>query len=233
MIDLYKKELGYYLNNPIGYIIIVVFGLFANFLFIKDIFVIGSASMRPFFSLVPWLLIVFVPALAMRIFAEEKRTNTIEVLLTMPITETGVVLAKFFALLTLVFFSLTLTISLPVSLAVMSKLYLPEIIIGYFGLILLGASFASLAMFFSSLTKNQVTAFLVSVVILFLISLFSSDFFGSVFPKIIKDYLGYFGPLYHLNNFVKGVVDFRSLFYFLSFITTFFILTIVELKKRD
>ena len=233
MINLYKKELGYYLNNSLGYIIIVVFGLFANFLFIKDIFVIGSASMRPFFGLTPWLLVIFIPALAMRIFAEEKRNNTIEVLLTMPISEVNIVLAKFLALLTLIILSLMLTVSLPVSLAVVSKLYLPEIAVGYLGLILLGASFASLAMFFSSLTKNQVAAFLISVVILFLITLFSSDFFASVLPKVINDYLGYFAPLYHLNNFVKGVVDFRSLFYFLSFIITFFVLTVVELKKRD
>ena len=233
MINLYKKELNYYLNNPLGYIIIVVFGLFANFLFVKDIFVVGSASMQPFFGLMPWLLVIFIPALAMRIFAEEKRTNTIEVLLTMPVSETNIVLAKFLALLTLVSFGLTLTLSLPISLAIVSKLYLPEVIVGYVGLILLSASFISLAMFFSSLTKNQVAAFLVSVVSLFLITLFSSDFFASVLPKIVNDYLGYFAPLYHLNNFVKGVVDLRSLFYFLSFIAIFFIFTVVELKERD
>src|SRR3989344_5665671 len=100
MKNLYKKEIAYYLNNPIGYIVVILFAVFANFLFVKDIFVVGSASMRPFFSFLPWLFLVFVPALTMRILSEEKRVNTLEVLLTLPVSETQVVLAKFFALLT-------------------------------------------------------------------------------------------------------------------------------------
>src|SRR3989344_9699856 len=92
--NLYKKELNYYLNNPIGYIVVVLFAVFANFLFVKDIFVIGSVSLRPFFSFLPWLFLVFVPALTMRVLSEEKRINTIEVLLTLPISELQIVLAK-------------------------------------------------------------------------------------------------------------------------------------------
>ena len=95
MKNLYKKELNYYLNNPIGYIVVVLFAVFANFLFVKDIFVIGSASMRPFFSILPWLFLVFIPALSMRTLSEEKRVNSIEILLTLPVSETQVVLAKF------------------------------------------------------------------------------------------------------------------------------------------
>src|SRR4030065_469479 len=76
---LYKKELNYYLNNPIGYIVLVLFAVFANFLFVKDIFIVGSASMRPFFNFLPWLFLIFVPALTMRIISEEKRVNTIDV----------------------------------------------------------------------------------------------------------------------------------------------------------
>src|SRR5438045_3150828 len=100
MKPLYKKELNFYLNNPIGYITIVLFAAIANFLFVKDIFLAGSASMRPFFDLVPWLLLIFIPALAMRSFSEERKSNTLELLLTLPVSETQIVLAKFFALVT-------------------------------------------------------------------------------------------------------------------------------------
>src|SRR3990167_478658 len=128
MYTLYKKELGYYLNNPVGYIIVILFGVFANFLFVKDLFLIGTASMKPFFAFIPWLFLIFIPALSMRILSEEKRTNTLETLLTLQISETQIVIAKFLALLTIAAIGLVLTLSLPVSLAVLSGLYLPEAI---------------------------------------------------------------------------------------------------------
>ena len=114
MFKLFKKELDYYLNNPIGYVVLILFVVFANFLYIKDIFVVGSASLRPFFGVLPWLLMIFIPALAMRSVAEEKRSNTIEVLLTLPISETQIVIAKFMALMILMGIGLLLTIGLTV-----------------------------------------------------------------------------------------------------------------------
>lgn len=233
MFNLYKKELNYYLTNAIGYIVIVLFAVFANFLFIKDIFVVGSASMKSFFGILPWLFLIFIPALSMRIFAEEKRSNTIEVLLSLPISETQIVLAKFLALLTLTVISLALTLSLPISLAFISKLYLPEILTGYLGIIFLAGAFISLSIFFSTQTKNQIIAFLISAMLIFLLTLLSSDFLGNVIPKIIQDFLAYFSPIYHLENFTKGIIDLRSLIYFLSFITVFLFLSIAILEKRD
>jgi len=91
MITLYKKELSYYLSNSVGYIILILFAGFANFLFVKDVFLLGSVSMRPFFSVIPWLFMIFVPAISMRSISEERRTNTIETLLTLPVSETQIV----------------------------------------------------------------------------------------------------------------------------------------------
>lgn len=233
MITLYKKELNYYLNNPVGYIIVILFAVFVNFIFVKDIFVGGVVTLRPFFGFLPWLLIIFIPALSMRILSEEKRINTIEILLSLPVSETQIVLSKFLALLTLSVIGLSLTFSLPVSLAFIAKVYLPEIIIGYIGVILMSAFFISLSMFFSSLTKNQVIAFLTSTLTLFLLLVLASDFFSSLFPKIIQDFSTYFSPLYHLDSFVKGIVDLRSVVYFVSFIVVFLFLTIVDLEKRS
>lgn len=232
MRSLYKKELNYYLNNPIGYIVIILFAVFANFLFIKDIFAVGLASMRPFFSLLPWLFLVFIPALTMRVFSEEKRANTIEVLLTLPISEAEIVLSKFLALTTLIIIALVLTAGLPVSLSLLTRVYLPEILVGYMGAFLMGALYISLSMFFSSLTKNQVVTFLLSVLALFFLLVLATDFTASFLPRFAQDFLTYFSPIYHFQNFIKGVVDMRSLFYFVSFAGVFLFMTVVGLEKR-
>jgi len=233
MKNLIKKELSHYLNNPLGYIVIVLFGIFANLFFVKDLFLIGSASLRPFFLLLPWLLLVFIPSITMRSFSEEKKNNTIEVLLTLPYSETQIVLAKFFAILIIITIALSLTLSLPLSLLFLTKIYLPEVLVGYVGVLFLGASFSALSLFFSSQTKNQVISFLLSTIILFFILILGSDFLASYLPRLIQEFFVPFSFFYHFNNFTKGVLDFRSLFYFCSFIFLFLFLTILVLEKRN
>jgi ABC-2 type transport system permease protein len=232
MFTLYKKELNYYLNNPIGHIVVILFAVFANFMYVKDIFVVGSASMRPFFDLLPWLMMIFVPALAMRALSEEKRANTIEALLTLPLSESQIVTAKFLALLTMTALGLALTVGLPVSLSFLTKLYLPEILVGYLGAVLMAGLFLSIAIFFSSQTKNQVVALLASIVVIFVLNVVNTDIVGSVLPKFIQDITVYLSPIYHLQSFAKGLIDLRSLFYFLSGISVFLFLTVVDLEKR-
>jgi ABC-2 type transport system permease protein len=233
MFTLYKKEINYYLNNPIGYIAVILFAVFANFLFVKDIFVTGTASVRPLFNLFPWLFLIFIPALSMGALAEEKRQNTIEVLLTLPLSETQIVLAKFLALLTITAIALLLTLGFPVSLLFMTKIYLPEIIIGYFGQLLFAGSIIALSLFFSNLTKNQIVAFLTSALTTFILVVLSTDFLATILPRFLQDFLSYYTPVYHLQNFIKGVVDFRSLFYFVSLMIIFLFLTIIDLEKRN
>lgn len=233
MKTLYKKELSYYLNNPIGYIIVILFTTFANFLFVKDIFVVGVASMRGFFEITPWLLMIFVPAVSMRIWAQEKRSNTLEVLLTLPLKEEEMVVAKFLALLTITLLALGLTFSLPLSLTLIAKIFLPEVVVGYLGLILFLMMITSLSMIFSLLTKNQVVAFLSSIMVVFIILVLGGDFFAGTLPRVVADFLSYFSPQYHLKTFEKGLVDIRSLFYFASATTIFLLINIFLLKRRD
>lgn len=235
---LYKKELQFYLNNPIGYIVIILFAVFANFLFVKDIFVLGSASLRPFFDILPWLMMVFIPALTMRTLAEEKKNNTLEVLLSLRISETQIVLAKFLALLTMVAIGLLLTVSLPFSLHFLtsnagSKVYIPEFLTGYLGELLLAASFIAISLFYSSQTKNQVVAFLLSVITLFFLVVSSTDFVAGVLPRFIYDFVTYISPVTQIGNFLKGVLDLRSIYYFLSFTAIFLLLTIIDLERRN
>jgi len=234
---LFKKEIQFYLNNPLGYITLVLFGVFANFMFVKDIFVYGSASMRPFFEILPWLFMIFIPAISMRLFAEERRTNTLELLLSLPISEMQIVIAKFLATLTMTALGLVLTLGLPISMYALTqqagaRIYLPEVFVGYFGQLLLASGFIAISLFYSVKTKNQIVAFLGSVITLFFLIIFSTDFAASALPQILQEVLNYLSPLTQVDNFIKGVLDIRSLFYFISMSVLFLFLTVIDLEKR-
>lgn len=238
MRPLIKKELGHFFNNPFGYITLILFGLFVNFLFVKDVFVVGTVSMRQFFSIVPWVSIVFIPAISMRSLAEEKRLNTLEILRTLPLAEIQIVAAKFIVLLLVSSIGLLLTLGLPVSMNILgsnvgSTLYLPEVLIGYIGLILFFAMAISMSMFFSGMTSNQITALLISSVALFILNVLGSDFIGNLIPKFIQDVLVILSPVNQLDVFVKGVIDVRALFYFTSATAIFLFLTVSDLERRS
>lgn len=233
MFKLFKKEFDFYLNNAVGYIVVILFAVFVNFLYVKDIFLNGSVSMKSFFGIVPWLFLIFIPALTMRAFSEEKRLNTIEVLLTLPVSEMQIVVSKFFAHLVLVMIALLLTFSLPVSFYYLANIYLPEAAVGYGGAILMGSSFIAVTQYFSSLTKNQIVSFLSSLVVLFILLGISSDLLSTVLPKLVQDMLIYFSPIYHFQNFAKGILDLRSIYYFVSITVLFLFLTVVNLEKRN
>lgn len=232
MKHLYKKELSHYLNSPVGYSVPIVFALFLGYLFIKDVFVVGSASLKPFFSVAPWLLFILIPAISMRSISEEKQSNTIEVLMTLPLSERSIVLAKLFSLFTITAVTLGLTLSIPLVLGFISNLYIPEIIVGYIGLTLLSLLYLSFSLYVSSRVSNQIASFALSVVLLFLMTTLSSDFLANILPKAAQDVLIFGSPLLHFENFTKGVIDFRSLSYFFFLILLFFEFTVKELQKR-
>jgi len=229
---LYKKEMMQLLNSPVGFTVPIVFAIFLGYLFTKDVFIIGSASMQSFFSVAPWLLFILIPALSMRSISEEKRTNTIEVLLTLPLSESQIVFAKYASIFSIILITLGLTLSIPLVFGFLAKLYFPEILVGYVGLLLLSLSYLSFSLFISSKINNQIAAFAVSVVVLFLITTLSSDFLSSILPKSAQDILLFASPILHLENFSKGIIDMRSAIYFIIFTLVFYLLTVKELSKR-
>lgn len=229
---LYKKELIYYFNNIVGYVIAFLFAVFANFMFMKDLFLRGDSSMRPFFDTLPWIILIFIPALSMKVFSEEKKVNTFEVLMTLPISEKNIVLAKFLNLLTFSSLCLALTFSIPFTLFIIGKVYWPVIITSYLGTLMLIASFIALSMYFSSLTKNQVVSYLFSVLFCFLLTMLGSNFLAGILSGLIQKSITYLSPIYHYENFLKGLLDIRSVFYFISFVVLMLFLTITNLEKR-
>ena len=233
MFTIYKKELGHYFNNPFGYILVILATLIANVLFIRDIYSVGLVSMKPFFLTMYWVLVLLIPALCMRSFAEERKTGTIETMLTMPLGEREIALGKMFAVLSLIGATFTLSLVLPATFALFSGLYLPEVFAGYLGLVLVSGMFSTLSLYISLKTSNQVLAFIISAVILFCLSIFSADILASFIPRFISDLVTPLTPLANLDNFMKGIIDLRSVFYFLSFTGVFMYAVIKQLEHRD
>jgi ABC-2 type transport system permease protein len=241
MYALFKKEVRGFLNSLIGYISIGVF-LVLTSLFIwffpglENIFDTNQASLTALFYDAPIIFLLLIPAITMRAFAEEKRQGTIEFLFTKPLTELDIILAKFFAGLFLVVFSLVPTLIYWVSIYYLSSptgnIDTGGIIGGYIGLLMLGGGFVSIGIFCSSLTQNQVLSFILSLSICFLF--YSGfEFLAQGFDSGVTQYwIQKLGIFSHYTSIRRGVVDSRDVVYFLGVIVIFISLTKLNLQSR-
>lgn len=228
---MFKKELMSYFNSPIAYIFIGVFLVAGNWLFFKSFFLIGQVSMREYFNLLPWIFLFLSPALTMRLWAEEK-SGTIEFLLTLPVSDWQVVWAKFFGALSFMFIALLLSISLPISLALLGDLELGPVIGSYLGALLLGGSYLALGLFISSLTKNQIIAFVLGFAACFIAFIIGTDFVLIGAPKFIVPLFQFLGLGSHFGNIAKGVIDSKDIIYYGSFIFIFLWLNARVIESR-
>lgn len=219
-----KRELKSYFTSPIAYIVTGLFLIISGVLFFSTFFLQGRADLRQFFGNLPLLLSFFIPALTMRIFAEEKRVGSIETLMTLPVTEIDVVLGK-----TLASFFGTLIMIAPTLFYVLtaeifgSPDYGP-IIGGYIGSIFLCACFTSIGIFATSITKNQIIAFFTGFIICIVLTLIDS--FLIFLPTSIVKFLNYISANAHFNSISRGIIDTRDLLYFISTTAIFFVITI-------
>jgi len=229
---LFKKELMTYFNSPIAYIFIGVFLVVGNWMFFNYFFLIDQINMRQFFSILPWMFLFLSPAITMRLWAEEKKSGTIEFLLTLPITNWQVVLAKFFSSLAFLFISLLLTITLPITLAILGDLDMGPVIGSYLGSLFLGGSYLALGMFISSLTKNQIIAFVLGLVACFIFFIIGADFVLASAPRVFAPVMKFLGLSSHFYNIAKGVIDTKDVIYYSSFIFIFLWLNVRIIEKR-
>jgi len=230
---LFKKELMSYFNSPIAYIFIAVFLIVGNWLFFNSFFLVGQASMRNYFTLLPWLFLFLAPAITMRGWAEEKKSGTIEFLLTLPITDWQAVLAKFFSALFFVAVTLALTLSLPLTIARLGNLDYGPVIGSYLGAIFLAGAYLSLGLFISSLTKNQIIAFVLGLVACFIFFMIGMDFVLQGAPAFAAPVMKFLGLGSHFYNIARGVIDTKDLVYYLSFIFFFLWLNARVIESRD
>lgn len=229
------RELQTFFDSLTAYILIVLFlGLsgFFTWLYGQDIFFVGQATLQPFFSIAYWTLFFFTPAITMRMLAEENKTGTIELLLTKAVSDWEVLLGKFLACLLLIIVALALTLPYYFSVMAMGPIDSGAVICGYLGLILLSMVYISIGLFTSSISNNQIVAFL--------LSLFIGAFFLIIFDALSANLTGLLGEILsylslstHFQSISRGVVDSKDVIYFLSL--TFFglILAGSSLSKRN
>lgn len=208
-----ERELRAYFLSPVGYVILFVF-LFLSAIFFYIPLAAGEGSLRYFFSNVVIWLVILVPAVTMRLIADERRTGTIEVLMTSPVTDAQVILGKFLGSLGFYAVMLLLTVEFPLALRWATTPDQGPILSGYLGLMLFGASFLSIGLLASTLTKSQVVAFMTTVMVLLLLILV--DWFASVSTGSLTTVLQFVGMRQHLENFSKGIIDTKDIIYYLS-----------------
>lgn len=229
---LFKKELMSYFNSPIAYIFIGVFLVVGNWLFFKNFFLFGQANLRPYFDLLPWIFLFMSPAVTMRLWAEEKKSGTIEFLLTLPVTDWQVVIAKFLGALTFMAVALALTFTLPLTVSGLGNIDWGPVIGGYIGAIFLAGAYLSLGLFISSLTKNQIIAFILAMMASFVAFMIGADFvlFGA--PQFLVPIMEFLGLGSHFYNISKGIIDSRDIIYYSSFIFLFLWLNARVIESR-
>ncbi|WP_183891036.1 gliding motility-associated ABC transporter permease subunit GldF [Pedobacter cryoconitis] len=240
MYAVFKRELFSLLNSLMAYITIGVFLLVSGLLlwFFPDTSILeyGYAELNGFFSLTPFLFMFLIPAITMRSFAEERREGTYVLLASRPLTDWQIILAKYFACLTLVLFALIPTLLYYYSIV---QLGLPKgnidggaVAGSYIGLLLLGAAFAAIGIFSSSVTKNQVIAFAFAVLLSF-IAYSGFDSLGKIFAStVLEDVFGWLSINMHFQSMSRGVLDTRDVVYFITFILVFLGITRIVIGGR-
>lgn len=238
---IFKRELGSYFSTPLAYIFIVIFlVLSAVFTFyLGGFYESGQADLNPFFNFHPWLYLFLVPAVAMRLWAEERKSGTIELLMTLPVSRSAMVLGKFLA--AWVFLGIALLLTFPIIITV-NYLGSPDngaIFTGYLGSWLLAGGYLAIGSCMSAVTKNQVIAFIVSVVacFIFIVSGFPLvlDVFSGWAPQWLLDAVASLSFLIRFDAISKGVLDLRDLLYFMSLMAVWLLATaiVIDLKKAD
>jgi len=241
IVAIYKRELGSYFSTPVAYVFIVIFlmlsGVFTFYM--GGLYERGQADLQAFFNYLPWLYLFLIPAISMRLWAEERKSGSIELLMTLPISISQAVLGKFLA--AWLFIGIALFLTFPLWLTVN---YLGEpdnlvILSGYIGAFLMAGAYLAIGSCISAITRNQVIAFVISVVVSFgfILSGFPLvlDFFKDWVPQIIVNAISSMSFLTHFNAIIKGVIDLRDIVYFVSFIFCWLManVIIVDMKKSD
>lgn len=232
------RELGGYFTSPVAYVFIVIYLLLSGFFtfFVSRLYEVGQADLRAFFHWQPWIDLFLVPAVAMRLWAEERRTGTLELLLTLPVGVAEAVAAKFLAAWAFLATALALTFPVVFSVGYLGDPDPGPIVCGYLGCFLLSGTYLCVGCLTSSLTRNQVISFILSVVVLLFFVLAGwppvTDLLADWAPLWLVDVVAGFGIMPRMASLERGVVDLRDLVYFLSII--FFMLTAnaMVLKNR-
>jgi len=227
-----KKEFRSYFNSPIAYIFITFFLGISAWLFFQNFFLVNQAEMRGFFGLMPWIFLFFIPAVTMKLWSEEKKIGTIEILMTLPIRDYEVVVGKFLASFALLAVTVLLTLVIPFSVMSLGNPDVGTLIAGYIGLLLMGGAYIAIGFFASTLTENQIIAFIIGIVVCLVLLLIGEDFVLFKTPNWLFPIFSYLGLGAHYSSILRGVLDSRDIIYYLSLIGFFLYLSTLAVESR-
>lgn len=233
-LTLLRKELASYFNSPIAYIVVIFFLVFTSvwFFYIQQFVAQDVASLRNYFAIFPIVFIILLPAVTMRSWAEENKIGTVELLLTLPFRAGQTVAGKFLGAFSLLVITLALTIPVPLTIAPLGDFETGQIVGQYLGVLLLGAAGLSIGLFISSLSRNQITAFILSAVVLLFLTLINQVNFLVDLPEWLGFVFNYLSLDYHFSSFEKGLVDSRDLVFYLALAALFLYLNTKVLVFR-
>ena len=227
----YLRELVGFFNSPMAYIFLVIFAIVNGYFFTNRFFLFGQSDLRSLFDIVPLVFLFFIPAISMGLIARENDIGTMETMSTLPLSTVQFVLGKFIAVLCLILLGLLATSIHFITLVfVGTNIDYGAIFSGYLGLALMGATFAAIGTYASSITQNQVVAFIIGLFMVLII--FMLDKTLIFVPSSIAGLLQFLAIDYHLSNMSRGVIDSRNLIYFFSMIGFFLFLTVQTLEVR-
>jgi len=233
-----RRELGSYFATPLAYVFILIFLVLANALtfYLGGFYERGQADLAPFFNFHPWLYLFLIPALSMRLWAEERKSGSIELLMTLPVTLWEAVLGKYFAAWIFTAIALALTFPIWITANYLGDPDNGTIFAAYIGSLLLAGGFLAIGSCMSALTRNQVIAFIMAVVVCFLFLLAGFPLVLDVFrgwaPQGLLDAIASLSFLTHFEAIAKGVIDIRDLLYFAMLIAFFLLATAITLDVR-
>jgi ABC-2 type transport system permease protein len=225
-----KREIRTYFNSPIAYIVITVFMLLSGYLFFSSLFIERQAEMRAYFNLMPLLLSFIVPAMAMRLIAEEKGSGSLEMLITMPVRDWQVIFGKFLAGMGLLATMVGLTLFYAVTVMVVGPLDKGPAIGGYIGILLVGGAYMAIGVMASTLTRNQIVAFIIGFAISFSLYLFYR--LVPFMPEVLRPVLSYLSVESHFEGFSRGIIDSRDIIYYLSVMVVSLVIATASLDSR-
>ena len=227
---IFRKELRSYFNSAVAYVVIVVFLAIVGWVYTSSMFLINVASLRLMFEWIPLVFLFVVPAITMRLLAEEKKTGTIELLTTKPLHDWEIVAGKFFAAWMLIALALLPTLIYYITVAFLGDIDNGPVIGGYIGLLLMAGVYIAVGLLASSITENQIVAFIVGLLLMF--ALFLMDKVLIFVPDFMTSVVEYLGIDFHFSNIARGVIDTRDVVYFLSVLGFSLYLSVVSLGRR-
>ena len=232
-VSVFRRELGAYFNTPIGYVFIASFLVLSLSFYVDNLFLSNAAEMREYFSYLPFIFIFFIPAITMRLWAEERKLGTLELLMTMPVKTWQAVMGKFLAGFVVVAVMLLMTIHIPITLKLLGNPDPGPIIGGYLGALVLGMIYLAIGVFASSLTSDQIVAFMIATTLnaFFYIISFASMLLRDVNPNL-SNAVERFGVQGHFDSIARGVVDTRDIIYAVTMTTLFLLLNVLIIERR-